>query len=86
MKQNFNDFSYIEHRPLRTYNRSVMFSNLYEDQGSVVAAEYANLFSAEERFEIAQMIALVRKIGPKRAKEIVTSGLTFSDDEFVGEE
>jgi hypothetical protein len=79
-KEIFNRFETIQHRPLRIYNRAVMFFNLYEDQGPEIAEDYANTFTAEERFEMAQMTALVKRVGPKRVKELVTSGLEFMDD------
>lgn len=83
MKQEFNRFTDIQHRPLRIYNRSVMFANLFEDQGKFVAEDYANTFTKEERFEMAQMTALVRKKGVKVVQALVTEGLDFVDDEFV---
>lgn len=85
MKNNFNRFTDINHRPLRIYNRAVMFHNLCEDQGPVVAGDYAETFSPEERLEIAQMTALVRKIGVKRVQQLVTDGIDFVDEEFVEE-
>lgn len=80
----FNTFNEIQHRPLRIYNRSVMFHNLYEDQGKFVAEQYANSLSKEERLEIAQMTALVKKLGPKKVKAMVTEGLIFDDEPFKG--
>lgn len=59
-----------------------MFSNLYEDQGKWMAQQYADAFTPEERLEIAQMIALVKKIGPKKVKQLVTDGVEFVDDEY----
>lgn len=85
MKLQFNRFTDIEHRPLRIYNRSVMFSNIYEDHGRYVAEEYANTFTKEERLEMAQMIALVKKKGTKHVIALVTAGVEFVDDPFVEE-
>lgn len=85
MKNQFNRFADIAHRPLRIYNRAVMFHNIYEDQGPVVAGEYAQTFSPEERLEIAQMTALVRKKGVKFVQTLVTEGVEFVDDPFVEE-
>lgn len=82
MKNQFNKFSDIEHRPLRIYNRAVMFSNLHEDQGPVVAQEYAELFSKTERLEMAQMIALVKQKGVKFVQALVTEGVDFVDEPF----
>lgn len=83
MNQQFNKFDDIQHRPLRIYNRTVMFHNLYEDQGKFVAKEYAESFTPQERLEIAQMTALVKKKGPKFVKALVTEGVDFVDDPYV---
>lgn len=85
MKHQFNRFTDIEHLPLRVYNRAVMFSNLYEDSGKYVAEEYANTFTKEERLQMAQVIALVRKKGVKHVQALVTSGIQFVDEPFVEE-
>ena len=78
----FNTFDDISHRPLRIFNRSVMYFNLYEDQGPVVAKDYADALTKEARLEIAQMTALVKKIGLKKVKALVTEGVDFVDDEW----
>jgi len=82
MNLQFNKFDDINHRPLRIYNRAVMFHNLYEDQGKFVASEYANSFTSEERLEMAQMTALVKNRGVKFVKALVTKGVDFVDDEY----
>jgi len=82
MKTTFNRFTDIQHRPLRIYNRSVMFANLFEDQGKYVAEEYAQTFTKEERLEMAQMTALVKKKGVKTIQSLVTAGVEFVDDEY----
>lgn len=84
MKTQFNLFRDIAWRPLRIYNRSVMYHNLFEDQGSHTAKEYADAMTKEERLEVAQMTALVKKIGPAKVKELVTAGVEFVDDEWKG--
>ena len=78
----FNTFDDISHRPLRIFNRSVMYFNLYEDQGPVVAKDYADALTKEARLEIAQMTALVKKVGLKKVKALVTEGVDFVDDEW----
>lgn len=83
MKQPFNRFEDIQHRPLRIYNRSVMVHNIYEDQGAVTSQDYFATFSKEERLEIAQMTALTRKMGAKYVKDLVTRGVDFVDDLYV---
>lgn len=82
MKTQFNLFRDIQHRPLRIYNRSVMFHNLYEDQGAHTAKEYVDALTKEERLEIAQMTQLVRKLGVTKVKELVTQGVDFVDDPY----
>lgn len=82
MNKTFNQFSDIEHRPLRIYNRSVMVFNVLEDHGEATAREYLESFSPEERLEIGQMTALVRKRGNKVVKEMVTKGLNFVDEPY----
>lgn len=76
----FNQFNDIAHRPLRIYNRCVMFHNIFEDQGKAPAQDYAESFTKEERLEIAQMTALVKTKGPKLVKELVTKDIQFLDD------
>ena len=78
----FNKFNDIQHRPLRIYNRAVMFYNLRQDHGGYTAEQYAESFTKEERLEMAQMTALVKKKGPKFVKDLVTSGVEFVDDEY----
>ena len=78
----FNQFNEIQHRPLRIYNRAVMFHNIYEDHGKAPAEDYANSFTKEERLEMAQMTALVKKKGPKFVKDLVTQGLDFVDTPY----
>ena len=78
----FNQFNDIPHRPLRIYNRSVMFYNIYEDQGRTPAEDYANSFTSAERLEMAQMTALVKKRGPAFVKKLVTEGLDFVDGPY----
>jgi hypothetical protein len=85
MKSKFNRFTDIAHRPLRIYNRAVMFHNIYEDHGKFSAEDYANTFSKEERLEMAQMTALVKKLGTKHVKDLVTKGIEFVDDPYVEE-
>jgi len=75
----FNRFVDIEHAPLRIYNRTVMFYNIYEDSGRAAAEDYANSFNAEERLEMAKMAAEVKAKGTKAVKEAVTKGLVFTD-------
>lgn len=79
-KQNFARFTDIEHKPLRIYNRTVMFHNLYEDSGKHVAEDYAKTFTPEERLEIAYMSRFVRQKGVKAVQAMVTAGMTFTDD------
>lgn len=80
----FNTFDEIQHKPLRTYNRAVFYCNIWEDSGKAFAEDYAMQFNAQERLEIAQTIAAVKKFGVKRVKELVTQGVVFP--EYMTEE
>lgn len=84
-KLKFNRFADVEHTPLRVYNRTVMFHNIYEDHGRHAAEEYAQSFTKEERLQMAQMTALVRSKGTKHVIDLVTAGVEFVDDPFVEE-
>jgi len=84
MKKTFNTFNDIQHHPLRIFNRSVMAHNILEDQGKETMSEYLSLFTDEERVEMYKMTALVKKIGSKKLRELVTEGLVFSNEEHVG--
>jgi hypothetical protein len=80
---NFND---VHHRPLQTYNRCVVTANLHEDQGRAAVEDYLEQFSHQDKVEMARMYTLIKKFGSKRVKAMVTDGLTFSDDEYVGKD
>jgi hypothetical protein len=79
---NFND---VNHRPLQTYNRCVVAANLNSDQGRAAVEDYLDQFSHQEKVEMSRMYHIIKKFGPKRVKFMVTDGLTFSDDDYVGE-
>lgn len=81
---NYSDFSEIEHKPLRIYNRTVMFFNILEDAGRAEVEEWVKNFSDEEKIEMHAMAALVKKHGPKKVKEWVTAGVVFP--EYMTEE
>lgn len=84
-KLKFNRFTDIEHLPLRVYNRTVMFYNIYDDHGRDAAEEYANSFTKEERLQMAQLAALVKNKGTKHVIALVTAGVDFVDEAFVEE-
>lgn len=77
-----SNFVEIEHAPLRTYNRCVYAFNLLEDAGRAVVEDYLNQFNSQERQEMVKMTKLVKKLGTKRVKDMVTHGLTFSNDDY----
>jgi Zn-dependent oligopeptidase len=82
-KLKFNRFTDVEHIPLRVYNRTVMFYNIYDDHGKLAAEEYADSFSKEERLQMAQVAALVKAKGTKHVIQLVTAGVQFVDDPYV---
>lgn len=81
-----NNFNSINHRPLQIYNRCVVTANLMEDQGRAAVEDYLSQFSEEDKIDMAHMFKLVKKLGPKRVQNMVTAGMQFSDDDYVGEE
>lgn len=78
-----NAFNEITHRPLRIYNRCVFTSNLLEDAGRAAVEDYLDQFTTTERVEMAQMYNLVKKLGVKKVRALVTEGLEFSNDDYV---
>lgn len=80
---NFND---VNHMPLRTYNRCVVAANLKQDAGQAALEDYLDQFSPEEQADIQTMYKLIRTHGVRRIQKMVTSGLNFSNDDYVGED
>ena len=76
----YNNFSEIEHSPLRAYNRCAFVSNLLEDFGLAPAQDYLAQFSEKEKMEMYTIFDLIRKQGLKKTREGVTKGLVFLDD------
>ena len=81
-----SNFSEISHAPLRAYNRCVMAFNILEDNGRAPLEEYLKQFSYVERQAISKVVKMVKDLGHKRVKEIVTDGLTFTDDDYKEEQ
>ena len=77
-----SNFLEIEHLPLRTYNRCVYAFNILEDAGRAHFDNYINQFSYRDRLEMVTMTKLVKKLGTKRVKAMITEGLTFSNDDY----
>jgi hypothetical protein len=80
---NFRD---VQHRPLRIYNRCVVASNIMEDAGKAPAEDYLAQFTTTEQLEMRQMYELIQLKGTKAVKALITEGVEFSDDEYVGKE
>lgn len=75
-----SNFSEIQHAPLRAYNRCVYAFNLLEDSGKAPMEDYLSQFSKKDRVEISKVYELINNVGHKRIKEIVTHGLSFTDE------
>lgn len=63
-----------------------MACNLQEDGGRAAVEDYINSFSNKEKEEMSTMLAFVKKYGAEKTKRMVTAGLEFSDDDYVGPE
>lgn len=83
MTTKFNRFDEIQHRPLKIFNRSVMMFNILESHGKQPMIDYIESFTKEERLEIAQMVALTKKLGRKRVVDMVTAGVDFVDEPYT---
>lgn len=77
-------FEEVEHLPLRTFNRTAMICNLLEDGGKAAVEDYIKDFSSQEIKEINQMYRFVKKNGYKKSRELVTKGMTFTDEDYNG--
>jgi hypothetical protein len=78
-----SNFLEVDHIPLRTYNRCVYAFNLLEDAGRAPFDNYLKQFSYRDRLEMVTMTNLVKKHGTKRVINMITDGLTFSNDDYV---
>lgn len=81
MTETFNNFNDIQHLPLRVFNRTILFNNIFTDFGKESASEYIEQFSQGERKQMFVMQAYIKKFGYKFAKEKVTEGLEFDSVE-----
>jgi 3,4-dihydroxy-2-butanone 4-phosphate synthase len=81
-----NNFNTVEHQPLQTYNRCVVTANLHADQGRAAVEDYLEQFSEQDKIDMAHMYNLIKRYGTKRVKAMVTEGLDFSNDDYVGED
>jgi len=81
-----SNFNEINHAPLRAYNRCVYAFNLLGDSGKAPMEDYLAQFSQGERGEISKVYNMVKELGIKRVRSIVTNGLSFTDDDYVKEE
>jgi len=77
---NFND---VAHRPLRAYNRAMLCQNIFADAGKAPLEDYIGQFSIQDKQDIYDILSVIKKLGDKKVKEIVTSGLEFTDEDYV---
>lgn len=76
----FDRFDSIKNPRLRAYNRMVMMHNLKEDFGEAVLKQYLEPFNQADRKLIMAFIGITQKFGAKRAKELATENMEFSDE------
>ena len=79
-KKNFNYFKEIDHEPLRIFNITAMFYNLFEDFGSKVAEDYLAPLPEED---IKAMVAVMSNItthGIKDTRALAVQGMVFEED------
>lgn len=69
-----NNFSDVEFRPLRIWNRCVVAFNLREDSGQVAHEEYLKQFSEDEKKEMLDMLSLVKRFGADKIKQMIIRG------------
>jgi hypothetical protein len=77
-------FDEVKHYPLKVFNRCVVASNLLEDGGRAAVEDYVEDFTDKEKADMQAMYLYVKKYGYKKAKDVVTEGLEFTDEEFKG--
>lgn len=78
-----SNFNHIQHRPLKAYNRAVLASNMLEDSGPGYVEDYLSQFSEADKIDIINIYKLIKIVGVKALKEMVTEGLTFTDEDWV---
>jgi hypothetical protein len=78
-----NTFNDIEHIPLRTYNRCVMYFNLWEDSGSEVADNYIRHIPHNERLLMVEMYKDVKKRGLETVKRELIRTMPLPEEDVV---
>lgn len=79
-KEVMNTFNEIEHKPLRTFNRVVYFSNILSDKGKAYAVKYIENFSELERKEMYLVQMAVKAKGVEAIRKLVTRDAVFIYD------
>jgi len=74
-----NDFSDVEHRWLKAYNRSAFYHNLKEDFGLSMSSNYLDLFSQNEIADMKLVTDLVKKLGTKKVLGVITKNMEFPE-------
>lgn len=80
MTHQFDKFDDIQHMPLRTFNRTIMLSNILEDLGRGKAEEYAALFTDNERKQMYIMQLYINTKGYDAARLAATKDLVLEGE------
>lgn len=78
-------FSDVQYKPLRIWNRCVLFFNLMEDSGKAVAERYLKTLPKNEIKDMYAMYNRVLKEGRDKVYKEVTRDMPLQDpeDEYV---
>lgn len=82
MNNAHNNFNDIQHTPLRVFNRTILFNNIFSNFGSMSAEEYLDQFNQGEKKQMFIMQTFIKKFGYKEAKKSACKGLELSPENF----
>lgn len=81
MKEVFPTFNDIEYKPLRTWNRCVLFFNLKEDLGAVAAERYLKNFAKDELSDMYTMYQDVMTKGREVVLKEIQKHMPLQEEE-----
>ena len=79
----YSTFNSVSHKPLRVYNRVVMFYNLMQDRGKEIAVKYIEQFSENDRKDMYLVQVAIKKLGKDAVYKSVTKDLVTTYDPAV---
>jgi hypothetical protein len=81
MNEAITTFSDIEYKPLRTWNRCVVFFNLKEDSGAAAAERYLRTIPKNEWADMYEMYERVKKEGREKVLKSITFNMPLQEEE-----